>query len=223
MSKLKKVGGQYIIDDPSLRLTDMMALDYGEVFDVTVHVVDKRIISPQQRKFIFALCSEVSYFTGEDKEYIRALMQQYNSNIRNYPVESLSSCSMTYANDLIDTIITFALEQEIPLSKSILDKNEYSFSEKQVYTMCLKRVCVVCGRRAELHHVDTVGMGQNRNKIDHKGKRMLPLCREHHNETHTIGDTEFIEKYHLATIVIDEKLEYFIKRGIVKVFDEKER
>ena len=40
----------------------------------------------------------------------------------------------------------------------------------------------------------------------------------HHAETHNIGNDKFIEKYHLKPIVIDEKLEYFIKKGKINYY-----
>jgi hypothetical protein len=66
--------------------------------------------------------------------------------------------------------------------------------------------CIVCGKRADLHHVDRVGMGGDRHDMCHIGMRALPLCREHHNEAHQHGDTALMDKYHLETIVIDEKI-----------------
>lgn len=36
---------------------------------------------------------------------------------------------------------------------------------------------------------------------------------------HKLKDVMFIEKYHLTPIVIDEKLEYFIKKGKMKVIE----
>lgn len=223
LATLRKVNGKYILTNPDLSLLNETELNHGYTLEVTVNLVDKRTISPNQRKFIFALCNEISHYTGDDVEYIRLLMQQYNSNIRNYEVQSLSNCSMTYANELIETTITFMLEQEIPMAKNLLETNKYSFNQRQTYTMCLKRICIICGRRADLHHVDAIGMGHDRKTVSHLGKRMLPLCREHHTEIHQVGDDRYMERYHLEPIIIDEKLEHFIKRGIIKVFPEEKR
>lgn len=223
MARLKKVNGKYILSNPGLSLLNETELNHGDTLEVTVHLVDNRNISPSQRRFIFALLNEYTYYTGDDPEYARLLMQQHNANIRGYEVKSLSDCSMTYANELIETIITFMLEQEIPMAKKILETNKYSFNERQTYTMCLKRICIICGRRADLHHVDAIGMGHDRNKVSHVGKRMLPLCREHHTEIHQVGDDRYMERYHLEPIIIDEKLEHFIKRGILKVFPEEKK
>jgi hypothetical protein len=41
-------------------------------------------------------------------------------------------------------------------------------------------------------------MGRNRDTIIHEGMEVLPLCREHHTEVHTIGRDSFMKKYHLG-------------------------
>lgn len=222
MARLIKKNGDYVLKDYHLSITNDMYLecDNDNSFEVSVKLIDKRLITERQRRFIFALVGEIAYYMGEDKEWVRLLLQNYNAKLRDIEVESLSTCDMTYANGLISTIINFMIEKEIPFSKELIDDYGYTFDEKQTYSMCLKRVCVVCGSRADIHHCDSVGMGNNRNKISHIGKRALPLCRIHHTECHTIGNNEFIEKYHLSPIVIDEKMEYFLKRGKLRVFKE---
>ena len=110
MPTLRKHNGQKVVNGLSLSQVNEMYLDCGEALEIDVRLVDRRHITDQQRKFIFALCNEISYYTGDDKEYIRLLMQQYNANLRGIEVESLSSCSMTYANGLIDTIINFCID-----------------------------------------------------------------------------------------------------------------
>lgn len=219
MPKLTKSNGKYTIDKIHLSQANEMYLECGESLEVDVKVVDKRHITDQQRKFIFALCNEISYYTGDDREYIRLSMQQYNANLREIEVESLSTCSMTYANNLIDTIINFCIDKEIPFAKELLEENKYTFDEKQTYAMALKRVCVVCGQRADIHHVDTIGMGNNRQKVSHIGKKALPLCRSHHTNCHEIGDDAFIEKYHLTPFTVDKKMEIFIKKGKLRIDD----
>lgn len=216
MPKLVKRNSAYLLMDVRLSQTNELMLACGDALEVDIKVLDKRHISDQQRKFIFALCNDIGYYTGDDTEYIRLLMQQYNANVRGVEVESLSSCNMAYANGLIDTIINFCIDREIPFCKKLLEENQYSFTARQTYSMALKRVCAVCGRRADIHHVDAVGMGRNRQKISHVGMRALPLCREHHTECHTMGEDLFIQRYHLAPFEIDEKMEHFIKKGVLR-------
>lgn len=218
MPTLCKHNGQKVVNGLFLSQANEMYLDCGEALEIDVRLIDKRSITDQQRKFIFALCNEIAYYTGDDKEYIRLLMQQYNSNLRGIEVESLSTCSMTYANGLIDTIINFCIDREIPFAKELIIENGYTFDEKQTYAMALKRVCVICGQRADIHHVDHIGMGNDRNKISHIGKKALPLCRKHHTECHIKGN-EFYDMYHLTPFMIDKKMEFFIKSKKLRVFD----
>lgn len=220
MPTLHKHNGYKVVDGLRLSQVNEMYLDCGEALEVDVRLVDRRHISDQQRKFIFALCNEISYHTGDDREYIRLLMQQYNANLREIEVESLSTCSMTYASGLIDTIINFCIDREIPITRELISENEYTFDEKQTYAMALKRICVICGQRADIHHVDHIGMGNDRNKISHIGKKALPLCRKHHTECHDKGNA-FYEMYHLTPFVIDKKMEIFIKKKKLRVFEDK--
>ena len=66
-----------------------------------------------------------------------------------------------------------------------------------VYSCLINKRCCICGRAADLHHVERVGMGRSRTEICHEGMEVLPLCREHHTEAHTIPDDAFFERYHL--------------------------
>lgn len=220
MPYIYKQQGEYVLKGMAISKTDDLYLECGDPIEVNVQKVDNRHITDQQRKFIFALCNEIGYYMGEDSEWVRMLVQTYNAKLRDIDVESLSSCYMTYANGLIDTIINFCIDNQIPINAETINEYRYTFDEKQTYAMALQRVCVVCGQRADIHHVDSVGMGNNRNDISHVGKRALPLCRLHHGECHQTGNEKFIEKYHLTPFTIDKKMEYFIKKGKIREFKE---
>jgi hypothetical protein len=221
MPKLRKSNGLYIVDKPPINATDDLLLECGNELEVNMQKVDNRYITGQQRKFIFALCKDFSDYTGYDKEEARDMLQTANAQAKGIDVKSLSNCDMTYANGLIDYIITYFISNDIPFNANTIRENQYTFDEKQTYIMALKRVCVVCGQiHADIHHVDHIGNGFNRNKISHIGKRALPLCRVHHAEVHSIGEQKFLQKYHLSPFVINKNMEYFIKKGKIKVFEE---
>src|SRR5699024_6805365 len=99
----------------------------------------------------------------------RASMMTVLNSIHDEELTSLTEYTMTDANRLIDIIITFMIEKEIAINHSLIENQDFNFSQAHVYQMCLKRICNVCGRRAELHHVDAVGMGRDRKKISHIG------------------------------------------------------
>lgn len=218
-TRIKKRNKDLILTGFETSIVNSMLLEEGKELEVNVSLVDKRAISEQQRKFIFALCRLYEYETGSDSEMFRGTMMQVTDDMFDLKKKSLSLYTMSDANKLIDNIIYSLIQLDIPISGQLIKDNEYHFNTKQTYIMCLKRICVVCGKRADLHHVDAVGM-RSRDKISHLGMRMLPLCREHHVMAHSKGNEYMIEKYHLTPIVIDEKLEHFIKKGNMKTYKE---
>lgn len=220
MPKLKKCNGIYVVENVPLSRTDDLMLECGDSLEVEIRKVDNRHITDQQRKFIFALCNDIGYYMGESTEWVRMLVQTYNAKLREIEVESLSTCSVAYANGLIDTIINFCIDQHIPLEGNTIKEYQYHFDEKQAYAMALQRYCVICGQRADIHHVDHIGTKGNRNKISHLGMRALPLCRVHHMEAHNMGTDDFLTKYNLTPFIIDKKMEYFIKKGKIREFED---
>jgi hypothetical protein len=77
-------------------------------------------------------------------------------------------------------------------------------------------MCAICNKKAEVHHVDVVGMGANRNKIVHLGMRAIALCRKHHNEAHTRGQA-FFDDYHVYGIKLDQYLCDKLRMNTIKV------
>lgn len=225
MARIRKINGIHVIEGAVLGEINDLFLDCSpdNYIDVEIKIIDTRRISEKQRNFIFALCDDISFYTGDEKNYCRIVMQYFNANLREIEVESLSNCSMTYANGLIDTIINHCIDQRIPISGDIIKKNNYRFGSKQVYIMCFKRICAVCGARADIHHVDHVGIGNNRKKISHIGKRVLPLCRKHHSEIHNVGEDKYIDMNCLTPVRVDDKMDYFIKKGKLKFYKEERK
>lgn len=75
MQKLYKRGNEYVLSGLQIKMSDSLLLDSGESLEVDVNIVDKRHITQNQRKFIFLLCKDLSDYTGENKELIRATVQ----------------------------------------------------------------------------------------------------------------------------------------------------
>jgi hypothetical protein len=74
-----------------------------------------------------------------------------------------------------------------------------------VYQCLINKKCAVCGKRADLHHIDAVGMGNDRTEVSHLGREVMSLCRVHHTEMHTIGKADFFQKYHFNSGVLADK------------------
>lgn len=62
--------------------------------------------------------------------------------------------------------------------------------------------CVICGKDAEVHHVDRVGMGRDRRTIVHVGMEAMSLCRVHHTEAHSTAG--FADKHHIYGLKLDK-------------------
>lgn len=120
---------------------------------------------------------------------------------------SLSNCSREVARLYITYLIDFCLLHDIPCGEPMWKLAEDI--PKYVYMATIHKRCAVCGKKADLHHAQgggTIGMGNNRNKVNHIGRPCLPLCRKHHSELHTIGEKSFLEKYLLEPVEVDERI-----------------
>lgn len=65
------------------------------------------------------------------------------------------------------------------------------------YLMWIKALpCIICGHRAEPHHLEKIQMGGKRGKTQNGSDySAIPLCREHHTEVEQGGNTKFEKKY----------------------------
>lgn len=175
--------------------------------EALIMLKDSRTITNEQRKKIYAMLGEISDYIGEYPEIVKKQMklsfqlEQLKSMACDF---SLSNCSVELASAFVDFLVEKIIAWDIPLKQPLIDLCE---DIKRYVYLCLKyKKCAVCGRKAELHHVDAVGMGYNRHEIVHEGMRALPLCRAHHTETHNIGNNAFIERYHLEPVQLNKEL-----------------
>lgn len=174
---------------------------------VGVELVDKRHISADQRKKAYVLISYIAAWWGYTpleamKEMLKLMFVGEAETLRR--TFSLSDCDMTTARLFITYLIDFCILHGVDVGEPL-----YQLSEdipRYVWACLMNKRCAVCGRKAELHHVDAVGMGRNRKEICHVGMRALPLCREHHTEIHAVGREDFLKRYFLEPVRIDERI-----------------
>ena len=157
------------------------------------------MITPDQRKKIFAIIKDIANNTGVDKEYAREELTKKFIQETGHPEFSLSNCDRQLTSDFIEWLIEFAFEYGVELNEH--PKNIIEDIEAYIRICNKRKICAICGRPAEIHHVDTIGMGHNRNKVDDSDKRKIALCRKHHTEAHQIGWKEFSEKHHVVGVV----------------------
>lgn len=167
--------------------------------DCLVQMIDSRPLSDKQRRACYALLGEIADFTGNGKdstkEYMKLKFLAEDFGETADKIFSLSNAPMSLVCAFQRFLVRFILDWDIPTKFPMLDLvddvGDY------LYACLINRKCAVCGKRADLHHVDHVGMGRDREEIVHEGMEALPLCREHHAEAHTLGAQSFAEKYHI--------------------------
>ncbi len=182
--------------------------------NVEIELIDNRPLSSKQRGMCWALINEIAEWQGQpvsatardlvnEARKLDFLINELNSNadrlfsLSNAPMSVVAS----YQKYLIHFIIQNDIPTRMPLYKYVDDIEDY------LYYCLINKKCAICGRMAELHHVEHVGMGFNRDEIIHEGMEALPLCREHHIEDHTLGEKTFLEKYHFDKgIILDKTL-----------------
>nr|DAG22068.1 MAG TPA: Putative HNHc nuclease [Bacteriophage sp.]DAO87709.1 MAG TPA: Putative HNHc nuclease [Caudoviricetes sp.] len=172
-----------------------------------VQPLDARPLSDRQRKMCYALLREISDYTGQDvhsaKEYLKLRFLADDFGETADRIFSLSNAPMSlvcaFQRYLVRFIVEYDIPCRVPLLEYVDDVHDY------IYACLIAKKCCITGRPAELHHIDRVGMGRDRDDIIHEGMEVLPLYREMHQEAHTMGDREFFEKYHLPGGVVMDK------------------
>lgn len=188
--------GELLIRAPYSDWVTMTARQFKECL---VQPMDSRPLSDKQRKACYALMGAIADYAGMSKDRTKELMKlkflSENMEDMSERIFSLSNAPMSLVCAFQRFLVQFVLEWDIPTDFSLLDMVD-DVSD-YIYGCLVNKKCVICGRPADLHHVERVGMGRNRDEIIHEGMEVLPLCREHHTEAHTMPDKDFFERYHL--------------------------
>lgn len=165
---------------------------------------DPRLISPQQRKKIYAMFYDISLYTGYPPDDVKELMKSYYIERTGKSCFSLAGCSMDTARQFLNIILDFALINGIPLREPGFDRTDDITC--YLVSCIIHKKCCICGREGETHHLDAIGMGQDRRVYDDSENGIIQLCRNHHILAHTKGVEDFCRMYHV----------YGVKRRLVE-------
>ena len=214
VTRYKQSNGRYSVVVEGVDLTDdaLLLLDNGYPLDVNIEIQDGKKITVKQRKKIFALVNDIEGHTGQPRDWLRLMFQDYLTTLKGYSKRlSLSDCTRKQAGELIDVILAWTFEHDIPLNYKTSDlmKQDQTF----LYLATVHRKCVICGRRGELAHHKAIGRGANRKKMDHYGYEVLALCREHHQSQHNMGVESFDKLHHLENswVPVNKRLNDMLK------------
>jgi len=167
---------------------------------------DSRRISAKQQKRIYLTIKDIANHLGYfPKEAEQLLIENFNINY-NENLTSIPECSMSLARKFLAYLLEFCLQYTVPLSDYAV--NRIDNIESYISLCLLYRRCAVCGDIADIHHAldDKIQMGNNRNKINHVGRKAIPLCRTHHNQLHNMSENDFYKKYSIKPIPLTEKM-----------------
>lgn len=184
--------------------TDGYRLLRQEITECEILLADGRGISPEQRKKIYATMREIAEWSGHMPDEIKALAKYDFIATTGAPYFSLSDVDMSTANAFLEYLIEFCVEHGIPCRDNLIDRTPDM--ERYLYACVVHRKCAICGGKADIHEYDRVGMGRDRRRTGHLGQRVQPLCRKHHSECHTIGQSSFDAKHHITWTVLDESV-----------------
>lgn len=202
-----------VIKNVKLGNKETLLLDNGMDVEVDVKIVDPFMISDKQRRKIFALCNDIESHTGQPRDYMRYLFMDYVEVLYGYEKRlSLSDCTRTQANQIIEVTLDWIFHNNIPLAYKTSDllKQDKSF----LYWSTVNRNCVICGKpHSDLAHHYAIGRGKNRKTMNHYGYEVLALCREHHQSQHNMGVESFDKLHHLENswISVDDRLNKLLK------------
>lgn len=176
--------------------------------DVLVIWQDSRNRTAEQNRKAWALMSEIAAYQGEEKESVYR-EQALEFTARNMETLQgmlfhLSTATVSEARAFITMLVEIIVEYGIPTKEPLYTMCEDI--ERYVYACLMNKKCCICGKKADLHHVDQIGAGYDRNTKPQLGAMALPLCREHHQEWHGKGGTAFLAKYHVEPVPIDRKI-----------------
>lgn len=181
-----------------------------QIGSVEIRLNDGRTISADQRKKIFAIIRDISLWSGHDPEFLRQYFTWDFCLKSGSDWFSLHDVDVTTARQYISYLIEFCFLHNVPTKDRLLCQTD---DISRYLYLCLEyRKCAVCNKPAELHHVDRVGIGRNREEIVHAGMRAVALCREHHNLAH-MDEKKLFDRYHIYGIKLDD---YLCKRLTLK-------
>ncbi|MFW2844359.1 putative HNHc nuclease [Lactiplantibacillus plantarum] len=183
-------------------------------------LADTRKARPQQRRLFFALLNDIAAYFIVPQDFLKTMFYgQYEAYTfgKQISLSDVTQSSVSDANRLLDLVIDFMFEWHVPFKEGykLLPREQ----EYYLFQCCRHRVCMICGNRADIHHVDVIGAGLNRTHVDHTKRHVMALCRVHHSEIEQIGSVAFSAKYHVPVDGIKLDKETLKRIGLKGKYD----
>lgn len=164
-----------------------------------VEFLDNRQMSQKQNALSHVLIADVARWSYDEPKWIESVLKYYYEAKSGVYFEH-SRATKNEATEWISFLIEFILKNDIPLEK----RYQYLLENNKWFYYCLKyRKCCICGKHADVCHIEVVGMGRNRKKISHENFTFYAGCRFHHQEEHRIGTKNFLNKYQIKPVKLN--------------------
>lgn len=174
-----------------------------------LYIEERDKITDDQRKLLFALWRDYETYTGVPLDAVEAWFKyQYmlHADLDRLPSVSRSGMTKRLATEFVTFTMEYLLDNGIPFQQA--DWYKGADVARVCYAMLVKRICFICGKEhSDIHHLNgsTIGMGNDREKVSHVGRRVVCLCREDHGKIHQGGELAFFRKHHIVPIKLTEK------------------
>lgn len=184
---------------------------------VEVRIDDGRRITNDQRRKIYATMRDIADWMGDMPDFVKAFFKFTFCGDGEHDDFSLSDVDRETASEFLTYLIDFCIQNNVPCSDPLWDRCEDV--ERYMYACVMTRTCCITGKKnAQIHHVDRIGMGRNRNTIIQVGMRVVPLAPDLHTMIHfSGGEDEFYKQHHIEPIALTEKMCEHLKLGKIEV------
>ena len=185
-----------------ISLKELKQLKLKNNFYTVTEIVEPDSITRLQQRHFYALLGDYEEYTGvplESAESYFKVQFMVNEGMDELPSVGLNRMTKTQAIKLLTFMIEYFIENGIPFRKQqfylTLD------TSRMLFALTMKRICWVCGaKKSQLAHYEAVGLGRNRNKIDHTKHHFMCLCHDCHTKQHQMGVDRFIKLHHIKPI-----------------------
>jgi hypothetical protein len=188
-----------------------------EAREAEVRLDDGRSITALQRRKIYATIRDIAEWMGDTPDAVKVYFKWSFCGDEEHEDFSLSDVDRETAREFLTYLIDFCIQHGVPCSDPLWDRCEDV--ERYIYACIMTRTCCITGKKnAQIHHVDRIGMGRNRDTIVQIGMLVIPLAADIHTMLHySGGEEEFYKKHHVAPIALTEKMCRHLHLGKIPV------
>ena len=188
-----------------------------EAREAEIRLDDGRSITAAQRRKIYATIRDIADWMGDTPDAVKVYFKWAFCGDEEHEDFSLSDTDRETAREFLTYLIDFCVQNGVPCSDPLWDRCEDV--ERYVYACIMTRTCCITGKKnAQIHHVDRIGMGRNRNTMVQIGMLVIPLSADIHTMLHySGGEEEFYKKHHVEPIALTEKMCRHLNLGKIPI------